>query len=512
MARESKAPGIEAVPGFLSRQGIKEAEWQYALHSDFKVIMRPGWTWRARVLACIIRQSRGYRRDLAVMQVGGDTRKDGPTLLPLFPGGIATILKKLAIDAFQEAGVDPDEDARKRFKLDRGNLRDILESLEADDGMIVRARCNGEPRKLIADDLPLDEAVAKNRVVLLAALSQKERKRVSNRLLIYLLPRPKAASLKALNRHDDSFPQVGRKALPPEKENPVQLIFGFMRRQGLHGGEQYAAALAKLPEVRQSIELYQQTLVTAKEQEAAAKEQRKQAEKFMRDVVARVAAKTPPEGAVAQPAADTAQESLFRADQVSSRPSASTGSTKGGDAGHSSLVSQPKRPKTIEELEPIAAILHKWIALYERGKAWKGQPLVFGDTYVKEIFGACRDAVPDCTPEEVGCWTDQRLGIKVGRPVPNPYAYLLAAVPQAFASDAFPPWRAKRQEGQRKESPAAAAACPSCEGSGLIGLKCTSIEETIDAVRTLGAQYCECPEGETTRMLVEPAVMRRSAS
>ena len=147
----SNKPQSAAVPAFLARLGVKESEWQYALKSGFRVLMRPGWDWRVRFYAALMQQSHGFKRELAVLQVRGDVRGDPPKLVPLTPGGIIKVLHDAAVEAFRESGAEPTEEQRESFKIDRTNARRLLRSMEEDDGCIVRVRANCDPRRLIAE-------------------------------------------------------------------------------------------------------------------------------------------------------------------------------------------------------------------------------------------------------------------------------------------------------------------------------------------------------------------------
>lgn len=227
------------VPVFLAKLGVTSGDWQFALHSGFEVLMRPGWDMRVRVYACLQRHSFGFNRDLAVWSVRGKRKGDPPVLLPLFPGGIINTLHDAVIDAFRESVLKPTPEQLQ--KIDKSNMRRLLESLEVDDGAIVRVRVNaiGKPepvnepgwcqvvkhdhlaphwrtrkrlldeglRRLVDEAIPLKQAIAEGLVTPLANLSASERRRCNNSV-IYVLAKPKPASERALNRR----PDVGEEA------------------------------------------------------------------------------------------------------------------------------------------------------------------------------------------------------------------------------------------------------------------------------------------------------------
>jgi hypothetical protein len=304
---------LQRVPAYLAAQGIKESEWQYISKLGLKVLMRPGWPLKVRIWACLMVQSHGYKSGLAVMQVKGDAKGDRPKLLPLMAGGIVKMLLAAAIEAFRESGIEPTDEQRSQFKLDRNNVRRTVEEMELEDGAIVRARVNCELKTLIGYD-SFEDAAKRGVVTPLAKLTQIQRNKLQHRSVIFVLAKPNPATANALNRQADFAQVVKNDHLETELRGAVQLIFAIMRRQGLTGGPEFAAELAKLPEVLRAVDSYNETTTTLKEQ-------LKQADKFMRDLVARVAARTLPSEEPAAPEPDPRQPQLF--DSSTSRPSPS---------------------------------------------------------------------------------------------------------------------------------------------------------------------------------------------
>ena len=54
----------QSVPAFLHKFGVKPGEWIYALKTDLRVFMRPGYDMRVRVYACLLEYTRGYRSEI----------------------------------------------------------------------------------------------------------------------------------------------------------------------------------------------------------------------------------------------------------------------------------------------------------------------------------------------------------------------------------------------------------------------------------------------------------------
>ena len=94
------------------------------------------------------------------------------------------------------------------------------------------------------------------------------------------------------------------------------------------------------------------------------------------------------------------------------------------------LASQPRKPKTTLELAPVDSAMRA-----------ECSP---STADVKQLFGACRDEAPDCTPEEVAFWI-HRVIQKATKGVNNWVGYLLKAVPPYFQAPAFAAWRVEQQ-------------------------------------------------------------------
>lgn len=490
------------VPPFLAKAGLKPGEWMQISKLTVGVLCRPNMELKVRILGALMLQAFGYEEELAVV-MAKDRFREKTVTSGITPQGIANVLNRATIAELKASGTVLPEELKAAVRISRQQIRKALAEME-DDGLILRARSNGPTTKLAG--VSLHEAIERGLITPLADLSELAKKKLgTNAVCVYLLAKPKPA--KSYHDYVVNLDYLNAaKSFKSDLTGSKQFYFRFTRDLAL------AEALATSDEGQQ---IYQ-GIVTAKEHV-------KQAEQVAKEFAQRkqIRPQNPPpiEAPDPQvplfPAPPAAPPEKASAATVSDRH-ASGDPTKGGD---SAPRVSPKRPKTTEELAPIAAVLTRWIDLAEQGKAWIGGALIFDDVFLKKLFGACRDAAPDCTPEEVAHFADNRLAIKRGKQVANPYGYLMAAVPQAFEGDALQRLRSKGDD-QRKEPPAAVAQCSQCEGSGLIGLKLGTGEMTVgewaeragEAVRDHGAQYCECPEGETTRMLVEPARMRRSAS
>lgn len=173
-----------------------------------------------------------------------------------------------------------------------------------------------------------------------------------------------------------------------------------------------------------------------------------------------------------------------------------------------------REPQPTAEADPIAATLEFWKAAHKRGEAWIGAAeLTYDGQFVEQLVTRCRKKAPDCTREEIAWAVSQKFAIKGFKGGPrsflkNPHQYVMSVVAELFEGDQL---QRRRAEQQEDPLPAAKASCSKCEGSGLIGVKWESIGDLTAAVEH-GAEYCSCPEGETTRMLVEPALMRKSGT
>jgi hypothetical protein len=101
-----------------------------------------------------------------------------------------------------------------------------------------------------------------------------------------------------------------------------------------------------------------------------------------------------------------------------------------GTAADPSLVSQPRKPQTIEELASVDAAMRT--VCDPDSKA------------VKQLFGLCRDEAPDCTPAEVAIFVHRKIAVKQGKPVSNWIGYLHTAVPRCFEAPGFAKWRVEQ--------------------------------------------------------------------
>lgn len=377
-------PKKQAVPAFLAKLGVKESEWQYALKSGFRVLMRPGWDLRVRTYAALTRQSLGFKRDLAVMQVRTTVKGDPPKQIPLYPGGLVSILQSAAIEAYRESGIEADEEQRKKLLIDRSNMRRMLRSMEEDDGAILCVRANCNPQKLIDESIPLEVALAKGLVVPLSSLTSAERQNCSNRSLLYIRAQPKAATANALNRHVDLALEVvnndnlGAPNLPPS----VQLIFDFMRRQG-NADPALAAKLANTEEGRAVV----QQFVEAEQLFKLAKE-------GVKDFVLRKSIRETNHA----PAPAVEQAPLFEAPssvRVSEEapPLDQPSEDRAVEETTPELVSRPR--KQAEDWNPIHAAL---------------DGVAYDESGVIRLVKRCREIRPDATPSDIA-WA---IGIKRG--------------------------------------------------------------------------------------------------
>lgn len=258
----------EAVPAFLKRLGVSESEWLYAAKSDLKYFQRPGHPLRVRVAACIIAQSSGYRRDVCVLQTRGDSKKDGPKLRPLWPAAIELILRRAAIEAYEESGIELDKEQRERLAIDKGNMHAALRELEEDDGFIVRVAARCDPARLIQESIPLEEALKRNLITPIAELTKEERGKLHGRTLIYKRAKCKPATAKALKRLDEMTGQ-GVKfhsfTVPPEERQALRILFKFLTKAGLPKDPALTMNLAHRNDVRAELEAYSQRVKQAEE-------------------------------------------------------------------------------------------------------------------------------------------------------------------------------------------------------------------------------------------------------
>lgn len=171
----------------------------------------------------------------------------------------------------------------------------------------------------------------------------------------------------------------------------------------------------------------------------------------------------------------------------------STPKASGVGEGDRALVSQPRK---VEE----ADALHQAI---ERAGAHADA------AGVRKILAACRQHVPDATPEEAAYFVPEAIAKMRGTPIKSVVGYLLTALPQYFEGPPFKRWRVQQSEVAQateldRQAPEAETVtrCEQCGGSGLVGSDWETIGEAIAAVKA-GAQFCACQRGEITHGLVE---------
>lgn len=445
MQRPTRPKNTDAVPAFLKSLGVSPAEWQYTAKADLRYFMRPGNTLRVRVAACLIAQSSGYRRDVCVLQVKGDSKKEGPKLLPLWPGAIEKILRRAAIDAYQESGVELTDEQRNSLAIHKGNLHAVLKELEEEDGFICRVRANTDVKKLIQDATPLDEAIKRKLVTPVAELPAKERAQLHGKTLIYKRTILKPATLKALKRLDEE-PGEGVKihslSVTSEDRRAIQLLFRFLPKAGHPKDPMLTLNLAHRPDVKSALDSYQTTVRTAEESFTA----------FLATVSTDAAA------AVEIPKAGPEIEQ--RGPQ---RPAA-------------------RRRQATAELATIAAAAGRF-ALCDTDAA-------------AQIARECRKLAPESTVAEIAAAIELKGPLATRKA--NPIGFLIVAVPRLFEGEGY--------EQIKAAAAPAAAAGPAVDRGARLAIEAAYDDYRQQAI---AAKLAELPDVEQRRKKAEKAVRKQ---
>jgi hypothetical protein len=462
---------VPFVPKFLEKLGVKPGEWMSTSKLTIRVLLRPCWPLKVRIFALLLLQTHGYESDVAVIMRREEQSK---VVVPLTPQGVASELFKAAIAAYKDSGIAIADEQRAQLKISKQDMRRALAEME-EDGILVRARINGPARSVIGKSL--NQATLSQIATPLADLTADERKRLPWRQV--------CISLRAKPLPSRHLGGEGRQnCLPVENSaaadtKAVQLLLSFMR--GLRKNPAKAAELAARPDVQAELAAFEQATErlknflasVAKEVEAPKPAAAAPPQPTLFDPQAStVSNPTPlgegdssdatqgrlPETRAAGEAVDHIRATTERGQAGEGEPLASDQSS--GRAPATSTEAEPagvvSRPRRRADLSELVNGLNEASSAHDR---WMGPAIDTSDRNVQHLFGRCRDWAPDCTPAEVLARCLEKLALKNGRKLGNPFGYLLTAVPQCFEGTDLDAWRRNRVEiadeiargGARKE-------------------------------------------------------------
>ena len=454
------------MPEFLARYGVKPGDWQYALKTDYRVLMRTGWDLRVRVWAGLRLYTIGYKNELAVKQVEG--LGEGKIIVPLTPGMLCSEIQKAAIEGFRETGEkmallltpediekltldlgcqpsagDLEAAARKKARPSGPNMRKLLAEIEEHDGIITRVRANCQPHKLLG--LSFGEALAQALITPVNQLLQKERKLLTGRCLIYFHSKPRPATLSALLRRTDD----GQAAIKSHHQEIAALLSGLQQLvfRFLCDEEWPDADLAKELSLRDEV----QSLVSIIErQKEAVKSTETKLRALVGSVVKERKASMPSTQQALFPAAegesaDRRREPLPAANpngkgdstdqsaQSSASLAAAAVSHKPADQGRQAGTPAPERDRAGLPAPPIStADIAQVVEVMRRIGAGDDQAAA---RIIRDSRGNC----PAASIAQICSATESKLAIAIK--MTNPTAYLIKYVPLLFERASFEQWQ-----------------------------------------------------------------------
>jgi hypothetical protein len=401
--------GDSFVPEFLAALGLKPGEWHYGSKPLTKVLTRPDMVLKVRILGVLMLQAFGYETDLAVLQKKVDDRPVKVVLSPLALGGL---LKKYAVEAYQESGIAITDEIKATLDVPRQHLRRALAQME-DDGIIVRVRVNC-PQAALAG-LSLKEVTAKGMVTPLADLDELACKKLNRSIAIYLRGRPKPAKSYDL--------PPAAKTPPPPMAREVQLVFDFVADLDL------AAELATRADVRREIAAYEEAASKASEMEAAAKQRLHQflAAIAPKKEVAKHGYLDPPNGGSEQ--AVLFGEARKNGSHAKATPETSRHPATNGKNGNAETTATPGSSPA--QLDVFRQSVVPEADVYVVLPAMQRFAPAADDKAAKRLIAACRKNA-DCKAVEIAEALEIKGPLARKRGVEDPVAYLIAIVPPLF--------------------------------------------------------------------------------
>ena len=441
------------VPPFLRKFGVKVSDWLYALKTDLRVFMRPGYDLRVRVYACLLEFTRGYRSELAMKQVSREDKDDKRAkFVPVTPSMIIDKLWKVAKTEYRASGQPLSDDEAKKLRVKNRHIRRLLESMQREDGTVTAVTATkllsrdpatrklgwADVDRLMTERLSFDEALKAKLITPIEALSKQDRKRLAGISFLYVHVRPRPATMAALRRRTEEDLQLSKssKQIHVELSDAIQLTLKFIRALGVDEPH-LAAQISEQPAMQTYVQKLLEAEVSINNARSRLHDIQAQVKEFLGPIIVAYKQGTP----LPQPAPLAVQAPLFPVALVpqpaplsAAVPPAGTKTSPSGSpsgtAADPSLVSQPRKPQTIEELASVDAAMRT--VCDPDSKA------------VKQLFGLCRDEAPDCTPAEVAIFVHRKIAVKQGKPVSNWIGYLHTAVPRCFEAPGFAKWRVEQ--------------------------------------------------------------------
>jgi hypothetical protein len=223
-----------------------------------KALMRPSWPLKLRIWACLVIQSYGYETDVAVVMRRGEYPGAAAKVDPITPGGIISMLKRAAAEAFQESELQMTDQIKADLKISKQHMRRALAAMEQDDGLIVRAKLNCQLPDIRGRSF--DEALKGRLVTPIADLPTKEAQKLGTRQVgVFLLAKPRPA--RNLEVAQNGYLND---ANSPVSNKPYQLTFNFMRQdeKDLKKLCDEAAAILPAPYVEKMMKTLQEGITT----------------------------------------------------------------------------------------------------------------------------------------------------------------------------------------------------------------------------------------------------------
>lgn len=471
------------VPQFLQASGIKPGEYQYVTKPQLAKLMEPTFDLITRVWAFGMLASMGYQREDGIAVKHSRNKFREVLVRPVTPQDIMDELNRVAAacyERFYRRKLTPEE--RREISVFRQDIRRALATLES-YGICDRRTEDGKSVR------EFDEAA---------------KKRMSGAVNIVFYARPIATS-----------------ELVPLQVNPVYTeclqesallkgIFEELRRLGLRFDPKQLSLFEAdiLPQVESRLESFRKAEEEARKRKAEVKE-------FVLSLLksSAEASSTPPAAASSQEGEEPGRVS------TTARPG-----SPASDTFHSAMCSAAKKAgarwvPSKSQSGDVAAVLGShseafasWAGIPDEIRRRKGKtPKIL--EYIAEDWltqlehselpdhpSAASTRQPQCLTCQDSGFLDQFNWRSLGE------AYEHAEAGATLCNCKAGTGHEQELEWRRKKKPVQAT-CPKCGGDGLVGVTWASIPEAVAAVRQ-GAAYCDCLEGETTRCLVEPALLR----